>query len=1092
MESKKINQLATAMAPASSDLTIIGDPITGVSKKITWLQVSTLIGTAANLQQVTDNGATTTNPIAIGGLTITGLATGVLKSNSGVIASVPFGAANGVATLGGDGKVPSSQLPSYVDDVVEVANYAALPAIGETGKIYITLDNNKVYRWTGSIYVEIAANNAVWGAITGTLSNQTDLQNALNTKLSSVGLSMPSGFSVASSPLTSNGTIAVTGAGNSTQYLDGTGALQTFPTLLSSDNLVKLVRNQSGATMTAGTVIYISGATGNKPLIAKALATGDATSAQTYGIVQANIANNADGYIVIIGNVNDLDTSALTEGQQLYLSATTAGAYTTTKQYAPNHLVYVGIVLRSHPTQGIIGVKIQNGYEMDELHNVAAQSASNGDILQYVSSTSLWTKTAGTTTNIAEGTNLYFTDTRARNAISLTTTGTSGAATYTSGVLNIPNYGSALSGYVTLATSQTISGAKTFSNFSVFDDSIYANAEIRLAVVGTAAQTWLQNINSVGVVTINYNGLGFNSNNNLYFSGNSKGYCEFAFNNGGTGRTYTLQNSSGTLAFTSDLHNPVTIGTANGLSLSTQVLSLALASTSTTGALSSTDWNTFNGKQNALTNPITGTGTTNYIPKFTASGTIGNSLIYDTGTRIAIGGTSATDGVLTVQSDAGQFCIQSNTTPGKQLQIGYDHVSNNSYLSSLNQGVAFTPLALQPNGGNVGIGTATPTKLLSIGTSAGAPTNGFNILYGTDEVASFTSNAGTGEVRIGATNAIGTFFTTFYSNNAERMRITSGGNVGIGTSSPTQLLEVSSSSSPRIVITNTTNSANSGLYFNTKNSSGTVQSGGIYYIPGTTPYLTLSGDNSGTHLNITSGGNVGIGTSSPNKNGVNRALTVNASSGTSMYELCVGDTSTTTYWQFTGTDSSLINVANGYLRFGTADTERMRITSGGDFLIGKTNNSVANSGFWSTKNGEIICSITNGLNTLHAYDVTNSVFRFYVTGGGTINATNTTISSISDVRLKENITDLQIGLDAIMALRPRQFDWKKESGNSGKNIRGFIAQEFEQIFPDLIDESINPAPEGEEPYKQIRQDLIPILVKAIQELKAEIDELKNK
>jgi hypothetical protein len=142
--------------------------------------------------------------------------------------------------------------------------------------------------------------------------------------------------------------------------------------------------------MTAGTIVYISGATGNKPLITKAIATGDATSAQTFGLVQSSIANNADGYVVIIGNIGDLDTSALTEGQQLYLSGTTAGAYTTTKPYAPIHLVYVGIVLRSHPNQGIIGVKIQNGYEMDELHNVDAQSPSNNDILSYNTTTSLW------------------------------------------------------------------------------------------------------------------------------------------------------------------------------------------------------------------------------------------------------------------------------------------------------------------------------------------------------------------------------------------------------------------------------------------------------------------------------------------------------------------------------------------------------------------------------------------------------------------------------------------------------------------------------------------------------------------------------
>ena len=81
-----------------------------------------------------------------------------------------------------DGKVPSSQLPSYVDDVIEVANYAALPAVGESGKIYITLDDNHIFRWTGSTYVEITDNTAVWGAITGTLSSQTDLSTALNEK----------------------------------------------------------------------------------------------------------------------------------------------------------------------------------------------------------------------------------------------------------------------------------------------------------------------------------------------------------------------------------------------------------------------------------------------------------------------------------------------------------------------------------------------------------------------------------------------------------------------------------------------------------------------------------------------------------------------------------------------------------------------------------------------------------------------------------------------------------------------------------------------------------------------------------------------
>jgi hypothetical protein len=263
------------------------------------------------------------------------------------------------------GKVPSSQLPSYVDDVVEVANYAALPATGETGKIYVVLDTNKIYRWSGSAYVEIADSTAVWGAITGTLSSQTDLQNALNAKFDDP-------------------------TGDTTQYIAGDGSLITFPVAGQAGTLVREVRNTTGATLTKGTIVYISGATGNKPTVSKAIATGDSTSAQTFGMCQANIANNSNGYVVCVGDITGLDTSALTEGAQLYLSSTTAGTYTTTKQLAPAHLVYIGIVTRAHPTQGQIEVKIQNGYELDEIHDVAISSVANNDGLFYESSTNLW------------------------------------------------------------------------------------------------------------------------------------------------------------------------------------------------------------------------------------------------------------------------------------------------------------------------------------------------------------------------------------------------------------------------------------------------------------------------------------------------------------------------------------------------------------------------------------------------------------------------------------------------------------------------------------------------------------------------------
>lgn len=92
------------------------------------------------------------------------------------------GVANGYASLDASGLVPSSQLPSFVDDVLEFTNLISFPVTGESGKIYVALDTNLTYRWSGTAYVELTDTTAVWGNISGDLANQTDLQNALNAK----------------------------------------------------------------------------------------------------------------------------------------------------------------------------------------------------------------------------------------------------------------------------------------------------------------------------------------------------------------------------------------------------------------------------------------------------------------------------------------------------------------------------------------------------------------------------------------------------------------------------------------------------------------------------------------------------------------------------------------------------------------------------------------------------------------------------------------------------------------------------------------------------------------------------------------------
>ncbi len=151
------------------------------------------------------------------------------------------------------GKVPSSQLPSYVDDVVEVATYSALPATGETGKIYVTIDTNYIYRWTGSVYVEIKDSSAVWGAITGTLSSQTDLQNALNAKDAVLTFNSPlsrstNTVSIPQATATINGYLSSadwTTFNAKQAALSGTGFVKISGTTISYDNSTYLTGSGS-------------------------------------------------------------------------------------------------------------------------------------------------------------------------------------------------------------------------------------------------------------------------------------------------------------------------------------------------------------------------------------------------------------------------------------------------------------------------------------------------------------------------------------------------------------------------------------------------------------------------------------------------------------------------------------------------------------------------------------------------------------------------------------------------------------------------------------------------------------------------------
>jgi hypothetical protein len=180
------------------------------------------------------------------------------------------------------------------------------------------------------------------------------------------------------------------------------------------------------------------------------------------------------------------------------------------------------------------------------------------------------------------------------------------------------------------------------------------------------------------------------------------------------------------------------------------------------------------------------------------------------------------------------------------------------------------------------------------------------------------------------------------------------------------------------------------------------------------------------------------------------------------------------------------------IQFQINNAEAGRFDASGNLLVGKTSTSDTVIGTIQQSTGRIasaMAATVNGIDTLTCYSTGAGAYRFYVGMGGTVFATSTTISAISDARFKENVRELDAGLSEVMALKPRLYDWKEGKGANTKNARGFIAQEFEEVFPDLIDEWKDPAPEGEEPYKSVRQDLIPVLVKAIQEQQALITTL---
>jgi trimeric autotransporter adhesin len=464
--------------------------------------------------------------------------------------------------------------------------------------------------------------------------------------------------------------------------------------------------------------------------------------------------------------------------------------------------------------------------------------------------------------------------------------------------------------------------------------------------------------------------------------------------------------------------------------------------------------------------------------------------------------------------------ISAGTTVGTALSLTSD--TSGELQIQTNNG-ATTAMTLT-TGGNVGIGTTTPAYPVDIvsnsGSAVGISLRGQATNIG---IASFWSNDGvtrysqirsaSDEFRVQAISAIP---ITLYTNNTERMRIDSSGNVGIGTSSPAGKLDVGSTSASftDVVIRSSTTGISELRFADT-----TINIGYIGYEH--TSNLMKFGVNGGDRLVIDSSGNVGIGTNSPDNTGGGPNLTVQA--GGQQARVVLRNTASGTAsgdgFHLVMDNSAFAIIEqreNQPLLFATNATERMRITPGGALCINSTTSTfqLRSSGVASAHFGDDYDSgvygcvqitrqadqpdnlfhlafIRNGyqvagmgfLDNSNTFAIQNS---FNTSGAGvglTVNATSW--STVSDERKKNIVGNVEDALAKLADWRTVYFKYKTDEEDTPQRV-GLIAQDVLATLPEVVS-----AEEDELKTLQVRYtETVPLLVKAIQELKAELDSVK--
>jgi hypothetical protein len=391
-------ELSTEIAPSTWETRWYS--ITSLKAKLKAYFDTLYLTAVPTLQQVTDAGATTTNSIDVISLNIIQGTEQVSFASNGQIDFTPDTttpankttllinaptATNTITLQDGSGTV------AFLSDIPSGGGSIPHATASGTDTYTATITGVTAYN-DGDAYLIRFPNGNTTGA-TLNIYNGTSYLGAVDLYRNNDGLLI--------------GGDIIAGGEMLCIYNSTTNAFQLIGT--APNTLLAYVTNADSVSITKGQVVYAFGGQGDRMTVKRANNSSEATSSRTVGVVlSTSIAANQKGIIIIQGLLDGLSivrpADGFADGDSLYLG-NTAGSITNVKPTAPNNLVYLGVVTTANNgSSGRWYVKVQNGYELNELHDVSITSVADNQVLQYDSATSLW---KNETLNLP--TNLYIT-----------------------------------------------------------------------------------------------------------------------------------------------------------------------------------------------------------------------------------------------------------------------------------------------------------------------------------------------------------------------------------------------------------------------------------------------------------------------------------------------------------------------------------------------------------------------------------------------------------------------------------------------------------------------------------------------------------